>query len=521
MQFAEVGAPKRGHGDGLTEKIAATMQAPSADEQSAPRPDLEGQQDGAAAMDAVVQPGAMDAVVQPGAMDAVVQQNNVEAVEAAPQAPATTASEAVSKSNSSILRGLVLPIYVPQMLQGTLLQLAAPILPLYLHEKMEANEATTGAIVSMIGLGGTCTSAFAGVIIARVGERLGMLAGIGLIGLGATLCGLSAVAPWLWVVAVGQFCIGVGVSFTVVSRMAFIAAQVPKRLRGRANSVMGGVMRVSGVVGPLSGGIIAQAAGQPSVFWSQLVVAAAAFAVVGSAMPSNPSNKVTGTTGGRRTSCCAGQRPAWLGTLLQLAPAGFVFMLVRTARVLLIPLRARDLGLSDAEVGAATATTFFADAVTFPLAGLIMDSRGRKWAGVPSLLLQGVGMAVMAYAESVPLLVIAAVVLGVGNGLSSGLVMTIMQDAAPAEARSEFIGAFKLVNDLGQFSGPLLTGFIAYAASLKLAALVIGFCALVGALWFGVCVPESLERKSKPTQAHTRLKELESAATVPTAPEKI
>ena len=454
-----------------------------------------------------------------------LQQDEAGAMEAASQAvsgQAAVTPEAASVSNSSILRGLVLPIYVPNLLQGTLLQLAAPILPLYLKEWMGANEAATGAIVSMVGLGGTCSSAFAGLIIARIGERMGMLGGIGLIGLGAALSGMSAIVSWLWVVTVAQFCIGMGVSFTMVARMAFIAAQVPKRLRGRANAVMGGMMRVSGVIGPLSGGVIAEAAGQPSVFWSQLVLAATAFIVVGSAMPLTPPGKTKlAPTGGRRAACCGGRRPAWLGTLLRLAPAGFIFMTVRTARVLLIPLTARDLGLSDAKVGAATAATFLADALTFPLAGLIMDSCGRKWAGVPSLLLQGAGMVVLAYATSVPLLLVAAIVLGVGNGFSSGLIMTMMQDAAPADARSEFIGAFKLCSDLGTFSGPLFVGLIAYAASLKLAALAIGFCALVGALFFALCVPESLERRSKPTCAHTRLKETESVAAVPATPEKI
>ncbi len=152
---------------------------------------------------------------------------------AALEAPSLETAPA-AESNRTILKRLVLPVYLPMLLQGTLLQVIVPILPVYLRERMGADNAQIGTIVSLLGVAGTCTSAFAGLIISRqIGERSGMLVGIVLLGLGSAMCGLSAVAPQLAIVAIGQLVTGIGQSFTLVARLSFVASQVgrPTQLR--------------------------------------------------------------------------------------------------------------------------------------------------------------------------------------------------------------------------------------------------------------------------------------------------
>jgi hypothetical protein len=49
---------------------------------------------------------------------------------------------------------------------------------------------------------------------------------------------------------------------------------------------------------------------------------------------------------------------------------------------------------------------------------------------------------------------VVAVLMGVGNGLSNGVIMTLGADAAPVHARAEFLGAWRPCHELGMLAGP-------------------------------------------------------------------
>ena len=72
---------------------------------------------------------------------------------------------------------------------------------------------------------------------------------------------------------------------------------------------------------------------------------------------------------------------------------------------------------------------------SFP-AGLIMDQRGRTWTAIPSTLVLSVGLLALSLTTGLATLSVAAVMLGVGNGWGSGLIMTLGSDVAPAEGRT-------------------------------------------------------------------------------------
>ena len=71
-----------------------------------------------------------------------------------------------------------------------------------------------------------------------------------------------------------------------------------------------------------------------------------------------------------------------------------------------------------------------------------------------------------------------AALLGLGNGISAGVVMTIGSDFSPALGRPQFLAGWRLTTGLGQAAGPLLITLIAALAPLGLAAVAIGaiFC---------------------------------------------
>jgi hypothetical protein len=75
--------------------------------------------------------------------------------------------------------------------------------------------------------------------------------------------------------------------------------------------------------------------------------------------------------------------------------------------------------------------------------------------------------------------------IAVGNGLGSGIVMTLGADTAPVVGRSQYLGGWRLCGDIGNTGGPLLVSAVAAVAPLAVACAVIGAFALVGTGWVG------------------------------------
>lgn len=132
----------------------------------------------------------------------------------------------------------------------------------------------------------------------------------------------------------------------------------------------------------------------------------------------------------------------------------------------------------------------------FYVGGSIMDRFGRRWVSVPSMVIMGLGFALLPLADSLLAVGLFAALLGLGNGISAGAVMTIGSDASPAIGRAQFLAGWRLTTGLGQAAGPLLITGIALVAPLGVAALAIGAIGLTGAgwLWRWVREPAAMPR---------------------------
>ena len=106
------------------------------------------------------------------------------------------------------------------------------------------------------------------------------------------------------------------------------------------------------------------------------------------------------------------------------------------------------------------------DMLLFYPAGRLMDRRGRRWAAVPAMALLGASHAVLPFAGGVTGLAVAAALMGLGNGLSAGLILTLGADVSPTAGRAQFLGAWRLCADVGNGGGPLLIGAVTAVASL-------------------------------------------------------
>ena len=110
----------------------------------------------------------------------------------------------------------------------------------------------------------------------------------------------------------------------------------------------------------------------------------------------------------------------------------------------------------------------------------------------------------------------AAAVLGLGNGLSAGLIMTLGADLAPADRRGEFIGVFRMMPELGGVAGPVALGVLLDAASLFAGTVLCGGFGLAAALFMAACVKETLvKEESKNTDHADEAEESETEGLLP------
>ena len=167
--------------------------------------------------------------------------------------------------------------------------------------------------------------------------------------------------------------------------------------------------------------------------------------------------------------------------------------MIRAGRFLIIPLwGSQQLGLNAAQIGTIVTAAAIVDVAMFIPAGMLMDRFGRKVAAVPSFSLMALGIGLVPFTTSFLTLLLVAALIGMGNGLGSGLMMTLGADLAPPGATGEFLGVWRLIGDIGAVAGPIVIGIVAAALGLSGGAWVLS---LVG--WLAVLTLARLVRETR------------------------
>jgi MFS family permease len=394
---------------------------------------------------------------------------------------------------------LILPFYVPAVAVFLGYGLMIPVLPYY-AESFGVSYGWVGAVTSAQALGMLVTDLPSGLLLRRLGQKRAMLLGLGLM--------VIMRAGFYWAGSIQEafiyrFISGFGVALFGVARHAYISEHAEVASRGRAMALFGGLNRVGKFVGPLIGGYVAVAAGLRVPFIVSGLISLPAVICVAAFVPGKGAARrkphVDSTAGGAKRLWTVVRKQAAL-----LAPAGLgqIFVqMIRSGRDTVIPLYAAGiLGLDVDQVGLMLSIAAAIEMTMFIPAGWLMDNLGRKYSYVPSFGIQAVAMACVPLTGSFAGLLVCASVLGAANGLSSGGMMTLGADLAPAEMRAEFLGVWRLIGDVGGTGGPAAVGFVADALTLPAAALTLAAAGLLAALIFGFLLPETLKSDGVPSR---------------------
>lgn len=394
---------------------------------------------------------------------------------------------AVSKNSSPrdfSLWSIAVPAFGPSLLFGIGEGAILPIIPLSARD-MGSSLAGAALVVALIGIGSLVSNIPASLITAKFGERLGMV-GAAVLSLIALL--LCVFASGLLQFGVGIFLIGAASAVFNLARQSYLTEAVPPFLRARAMSTLGGVGRIGLFAGPFIGALVIHLVGLAGAYWVAVVAVAGAGALAWW-LPDLVSSQGAPSTAPMPTvrSLMLAHRKVFLtvgiGVLLVSA--------VRSSRQVVVPLWADSLGLNPAVTSVIYGLSGAIDMLVFYPAGKVMDRKGRVWVAVPSMVLMGISLLLMPLTTGALSLLLVALLIGFGNGIGSGLIMTLGADYSPRHGRAQFLGIWRFLSDIGGSSGPAILAGLTAVVTLSFGIAATGLLGLAAAAVLGYWVPRN------------------------------
>jgi MFS family permease len=384
---------------------------------------------------------------------------------------------------------LVLAVYLPTLILSICTGLLLPILPVYVST-FEVGLGLVGLVLAGEAIGMLMMDIPAGRLLVQLDRKWLMIAGIVLL---ASSVLMLSWTQTIWQVLVCRLVAGGGAAIWNISRHAYITEVTKRQARGRAIALFGGTNRLGIFIGPVIGGAVAARFGFSAVFYLYSGLAISAIVVAWLCVERGADVSVAAPNPLSLWGIVRTHRKV----LLAAGAGQLLVQMIRAARQVIIPLYGTAMGLEVDAIGLIMSVSSLVDMSLFYPAGVVMDRLGRKFAVIPSFMLQGVGMALIPLADSFVPLLVAACVIGVGNGLSAGTMMTIGSDLAPKDNIGKFLGLWRLIGDGGSVGGPVIVGAVAQVLALSSAALVMAGVGWLAALIFARFVPETLHSRLK------------------------
>lgn len=401
-------------------------------------------------------------------------------------------------------------VYLPTILFSLGEGAVIPLIPV-IAANMGADVAAAALVSSALVVGQLCGNLPAGWAVARIGERMTMVTA-------GTVSMIAVVgmvfAPVIAVFAASVFLLGFCAAAFALARHAFMTTRVPLAFRARALSLLGGSFRLGVFVGPfVTAGLLQLFGDEHAAIWFFLGCLAVMVALVlfgadpektfapitnGAPLAEDSGEAVTGSIPISERSGVFITMWRYRGVLGRVGLAASSLSAVRSARQVVLPLWGLSIGLDAQTIALVVGVSGAIDFALFYASGQVMDRFGRLWAAMPAMVLMGAGFLLLSLTHDSDANVLwfgmLAAVLGVGNGLSSGILLTLGADIAPQDDPAPFLGSWRTLTDAGGAAAPLVVAGATAAASLPVATAVMGVVGLLGAAGFLRWIPRFIPR---------------------------
>jgi len=345
--------------------------------------------------------------------------------------------------------------------------IVAPAIPLF-AKAFDVSNFAAGAVISVFALVRFASAPVAGRLVNRLGERVVLASGIGIVGVSSLLSGLSgSYAQLILLRGIGGF----GSALFTVSSFALLMRVAAPGQRGRSAGTYQTGFLLGAIAGPAFGGpLTAWSLRAPFFVYAATLLVAGAVAMVFLARTALREHEVAAGT--------ANVAPTPLGTAIRSAAyraavannfaVGWSIFGVRASLIPLFVVEGLRLGPS--RTGAGLVLSAVVQALVLIPTGRMVDSRGRRpflQAGAAFSMAAGVAMAL---AGSAPLFMIGMALYGTGSAFLSVSSAAVVGDVIGGRGSTP-VAAFQMASDAGAFLGPLVAGLLADAASFEVAFL--------------------------------------------------
>ena len=331
----------------------------------------------------------------------------------------------------------------------------APAIPVYARE-FGVGRTAAGAVISAFAFMRLVSALGSGRLVNRIGERLVLSLGIGIVAVSSALAGLAQTYTQLLVLrGVG----GVGSAMFTVSAISLLLRVVDSDQRGRATGLWQSGFLIGAIAGPAIGGPLTDISLR-APFFVYAVTLAAAGAIGLAFLGRTELHDVE-----------VDERPAATVTLPQaLKVSGYRAALVTNlgngwalfgVRSSLIPLFVTEgMGASPTWIGVGFFVSAAAQGGLLLWAGGFADRVGRRPAMLIGSSVATLTLALVAVRDSLAVYVVAMALFGAGSAFLSVAPSAVVGDVASGHGGT-VIAAFQMSSDLGAVAGPLVAGRLA------------------------------------------------------------
>lgn len=392
--------------------------------------------------------------------------------------------------------------YLPALLYSIGTGATAPVIAL-VALGLGASPAQAGGLLALLGVGQIIADVPASAMASAIGERRTMLvAAVVAVALQLT----CLLARSLAVLTVAVLIVGMTNAVFLLARQAYLTGVTPLHLRARAMSTLGGSNRIGLLIGPFAGAAAIHLWGERAAF-AVAMGAAALTAVLLFVVPDLEVGERRSDLPATRVSYTAVAR-AHRRLLLTLGTAIVMVGIVRGARSTVLPLWAEHLSVSPAATSLIFGFAAAVEVVVFYPAGKVMDHFGRLAVATPAMAILGAAMIVLPLTAGVTSLATVALTMGLGNGIGSGIMLTLGADTAPPVGRVKFLGIWRVLSDTGAAAGPVLVSLLATVWTLATGIVGVGVVGLLAAgslmVWAPAFSPYATRRGTRQAREAAR-----------------